>query len=296
MPRKPEAPAAATPEWRARPERSNAFALSAMRWAALNLGRPVARLLLLPITAWFLATVPSARRASRAYLDRALGRPATLLDVARHFHAFASVTLDRVWFLTGRHDLFQVEVQGEAVARTVAAAGTGCFLLGAHYGSFESVRAWGLRQPGVRVSLLMYEDNARRIGAALRALDPGLDLTIIALGRVDSMLKLREALEAGQWVGMLGDRALGDDDTVELPFLGRPARFPLGPFRLARMLRRPVVLMCGAWLGGNRYRVRFEAMPEDLSPEAAAAHYAARLEAWCREAPLNGFNFHDVWA
>mgnify|MGYP003413518121 CR=1 FL=1 len=63
---------------------------------ALGLGRTVSRLILLPITAYFLLRRAPERRASRAYLARVLGRTPSWLEVARHFHTFAGVTLDRI--------------------------------------------------------------------------------------------------------------------------------------------------------------------------------------------------------
>ncbi|MGD9953648.1 MAG: acyl-CoA synthetase, partial [Burkholderiales bacterium] len=61
-----------TAPWRRAPERSHRLALRLMRAIALGLGRRVARLVLHPITAYFLAFGPRARRASRAYLTRTL--------------------------------------------------------------------------------------------------------------------------------------------------------------------------------------------------------------------------------
>ncbi|MDH5222800.1 MAG: acyl-CoA synthetase, partial [Betaproteobacteria bacterium] len=79
-----------TAAWRARPERSHRQILRLMRWIALALGRGVARAVLHPITAYYLAFAPRERRASGAYLARVLGRPSTLAERYRHFHSFAA--------------------------------------------------------------------------------------------------------------------------------------------------------------------------------------------------------------
>ena len=44
----------------------------------------------------------------------------------------------------------------------------------------------------------------------------------------------RLVLRRGEVVGLLADRVYGRELTQGLPFLGFPARFSLGPFRLAR--------------------------------------------------------------
>ncbi len=280
--------------WRRAPERSQRSALRLMRWIALGLGRRAARLVLHPVSAYFLLAAPQARRASRAFLGRALGRRATWADLYRHFHAFAATVLDRVYLLNGRLDLFEIDVRGEPDA------GAGLLLMGAHLGSFEALRAAG-RHGGLRVSMVMYEDNARMLNETLAALSPAARQDVIALGRVDSMLRVRDRLAEGGAVGVLGDRGLDDEDAQALPFLGAPARFPLGPFRMAALLRCRVVFMTGLYRGANRYALRFEPIADFSTaaapaPEVALAVYVACLERHCREAPYNWFNFYDFWA
>ena len=283
--------------WRRAPERSHPLVLRAMRWIALGLGRRAARLVLHPVSAYFLLCAPQARRASRAYLARALGRRATLVDLYRHIYAFAATVLDRVYLLHERFELFDIEVQG------APAPGAALLLMGAHLGSFEALRAAGRRRAGLRVSVVMYEDNARMLNETLAALGPAARQDVIALGHVDSMLRVRDCLARGGMAGVLADRGLDDDDAHAVPFLGSPARFPLGPMRMAALLRCPVVFMAGLYLGGNRYALHFEPIADFSAPagaapapEAALAAYVACLERHCRAAPYNWFNFYDFWA
>jgi predicted LPLAT superfamily acyltransferase len=69
------------------------------------------------------------------------------------------------------------------------------------------------------------------------------------------------------------------------------------------MLKRPVVLMVGLYLGGNRYHLHFErligegelALRDPQAVERWVQRYAQRLEHYCRLAPYNWFNFYDFW-
>ncbi|MGZ5206959.1 MAG: acyl-CoA synthetase, partial [Caldimonas sp.] len=142
------------------------------------------------------------------------------------------------------------------------------------------------------------------------AIAPKAKLHTIALGRVDAMLALRRWLDDGGVAGMLADRTLPGpaqrSKSVVLPFLGAPARFADGPFRLAAMLRRKVVFMAGLYRGGRRYDLRFAELADFSTPESAAdrdaairaalERYVATLEELCRDAPYNWFNFYDFWA
>ena len=287
--------------WVNRRERGSPALLRAMAWVALRFGRTSARLLLWPIVLYFFLFGGAARVASHAWLDRALGRKANWRDGFRHVFWFASVTLDRVYFLNSRYDLFDVRVHG--VECTAPREQPGLFMLGAHVGSFEAVRAFGHQNSSLEVALLMFEENARKISELLTAINPDAAHEIIALGRVDSMLHLRDRLDQGVVVGMLADRVLADDETIEVEFMGERVGLPAGPFRLAAILRRPILLMLGLYQGGNRYDIHFEPIhdfsqsdvPRATGIRIAAERYAERLEHFCRANPYNWFNFYDFW-
>ena len=312
---RPTAAAAAPPrtaqDWVRAPERSNAFALRIMTAVAVMCGRRVTRWLLHPITLYFILFSPAARGHSRRYLDRALGRAAHWRDLYRHVHTFTATILDRVYLLRGHLDLFDIRTEGTPVIDRTLSEGRGAFLVGGHVGSFEVMRALGQTRGGLRVAMIMYPDNARLINAALHAIAPDNQPEIIALGRMESMLAVRDWLDGGGLAGILGDRRLGVESEraveMRLPFLGREAVFSDGPFRLAALLRRPMLFMAGIYLGGDRYEVRLETLADFSAPGAGAGAereakieqalraYVARLEVLCREYPYNWFNFHDFW-
>jgi len=292
------------PIWMRRQERSSPTVLRLMTWISLAFGRSLSRIVLHGIAVYFTLFSPRARRTSRAYLERALGRSAHASDVYCNVFAFASTVHDRVYLLRDRFELFDIEVVGSEHLYAALAKQPGALLVGAHLGSFEVLRAVGRVRAGLNVAMLMYEDNARKINAALEAINPALARDIVPLGRMDSMLLARDKLDAGSLVGMLADRGLGGDSTVECEFLGKPAPFPLGPFRVIAMLRRPAFLMLGLYLGGNRYRVHFEPLADfsnvpratrDAEIRATMQRYADRLGHYCRSAPYNWFNFFDFW-
>lgn len=292
--------------WAASEERGHAAAIRLIVWIALHLGRSVTRLFLYPICLYFLAFAAQARASSGAYLSRALGRPARWTDCFRHYHAFASTVLDRVYLLNNEMDMFDLHIEGEEIAKKELVHGGGCFLFGAHLGSFEVLRALGHRQPNLKLSLVMYEENARKINSVLNAINPDLALEVIALGRSDSMFAVRERLDQGYFIGILADRGLSleEEEHISIDFLGAAAPFPVGPFRLAAILRRPVLLMVGLYRGGRRYDVYFERLVDFTDPpheaqgeevERAMRRYVERLEYFCRLEPYNWFNFHDFW-
>jgi predicted LPLAT superfamily acyltransferase len=300
----PQGPRATPGEWVNSPERGSLILLRLMTFVSLRLGRPVGRCILYLIALYFFLFAPTARRHSREYLRRALGRAPTGIDRFRQVFSFASTILDRLYLVNERHELFNVTVEGEELLFESVRDHRGAFLMGAHLGSFEIMSALGRRQTGLRVAMAMYEENARKVSAMFKAVNPANKPEIIALGHIEAMLRIRERLDAGVFVGMLGDRTLGDQPGQTVSFLGQPALLPVGPMRAAAVLRRPVFFMLGLYKGGNRYQVVFEPLADfsatrsgerEVEVAAAIRRYVALLEKYCRSDPYNWFNFFDFW-
>jgi predicted LPLAT superfamily acyltransferase len=294
-----------SPAWTSQGERSHPAIIAAFAWIARTFGRTAARALLYPICAYFVLFSGTTRAASRDYLRRVFAREPRFSEIFRHYYTFAATILDRVYFLTGAYAKFDVRTFNEEIVRAREARGEGCFLLGAHLGSFEVMRALAREGRGLPVTMVMYEENARKVNAVLNAIDPARALDVIGLGKLDSMLEVDQALQAGRFVGILGDRTIKGEGTLECAVFGEPARIPLGPLRLAAMLKRPVILMFGLYRGANRYDIHIEELIDfsdidragrSVAVEAAARLYASRLEHYCRLAPYNWFNFYDFWA
>ncbi|MEW5973511.1 MAG: lipid A biosynthesis acyltransferase [Pseudomonadota bacterium] len=291
-------------QWLTERERGAPWLVRLMLWIALNMPRGVARLVLLPITAYFYVAAPRARLASKRFLDRALGRRATSWDSLRHLHTFAATILDRVYFLTGKLERFDIRLHGFEALRQRAKGEEGALLIGAHLGSFEALRALAVEDDAIRLKVLMYPDHNQVISRLLHQLNPAVAETIIPLGPFDSLLKVKDCVDEGYFIGLLGDRVAESDKSVCCPFLGKETSFPAGPMILAHSLRLPLFLVFGLYQGGNRYDLHFEPLVErvDLGrphDPAKLQHYARlyaeRLEYYARLSPYNWFNFYDFW-
>ena len=290
--------------WLEKRERGSRSAIHLMKWLALSCGRRTARLVLVPICTYFLLFSPRARSTSREYLACALGRPARLADLWRHYFTFAATVLDRVYFIDGLFGRFDIEVKGLELLRRTLAKGRGCILLGAHLGSFELLRTLA-PEHRLSVNVVMYEENAAKITGVLNTLNPEIGSRTIVPGELDTVLRISECLARGEIIAMLGDRSAGSGKSVMCRFFGREAVFPQGPLLLALSLRVPVYWVAGLYGGGKRYVIHLESLCEEPNAEGAGRaawtrewtqRYAERLEHFCRIAPYNWFNFYDFWS
>ena len=295
-----------TQEWLERPEGGSALAMRLLTAFALTCGRRVSRLALLPIAAYFLLRRGAERRASQAYLQRIFGRPATWLEVARHFHTFAGVTLDRVFLLRGRVDAFELRLVGLEQLHAAMNLGRGVLMVGAHVGSFDALRAASLHRPDVLIRVVLDAEHSPALSRIIRELNPAIAANIIN-PRQDGtavVLEIGHSLQQNAIVTMLGDRGRPGNATATVDFLGSPAHFPTAPWQIAAAAHAPVVLCLGLYRGGGRYDLVFEWLEQGDRVErsrrqerlqAAVERFAARLAAHLRTAPYNWFNFYDFW-
>ena len=295
-----------TDAWLERPEGGGGFGMRLLVGVALGLGRKVARVVLVPVTAYFMLRRGPERRASRAYLTRVLGRSPTWLEVARHFHAFAGVTLDRVYFLSDDLWRFDMRLLGLEQLHRAMDLGRGVLLIGAHVGSFDALRAASTLRPDVTLRVVLDAAHSPALSAILKQLNPQIAAGIIDPRRdgTSVALEIGAALNEGSLVTMLADRGRQGNATASVDFLGQPAEFPTAPWQIAAALHVPIILCVGLYRGGNRYDLHFELLTEQLHIDRQqrqhqlrelAQDFANRLAALLRAAPYNWFNFYDFW-
>ena len=292
--------------WQSRPEGGGRFAIWLIRAIALYGGRRMGRLCLYPITLYFFVRRGPERQASRQYLQRAFGRPATTWQVLKHIHCFAATILDRIFLLAHGEQPFRIETEGLDLLDQCVAQGRGVLLFGSHQGSFEALRAIGARRPEMPLRVVLDKQKTPAMTELLEALAPEVGASVIDASQdgTSITLALAEACQRGAMVALLADRGRDHETLRHAPFLGRPAPFPVGPWLLAHALQVPVMLCFGLYLGGKRYRLVFEPVAERVviprnqrgpALDALIAHYAARLDHYAHLAPYNWFNFYDFW-
>lgn len=292
--------------WDHQRERGTPFMLKLLVRLTQLLGRGPMWLLLWPIAFYFWLTAGAARRSSREYLRRVHGKPVSIFAPLRHFHTFALTSVDRIYLLGGHANALDVTAHVPDEVLRAIAAGRGCILLVAHFGSFEAMRVRGTQRNESPIRIVLDRQVGRMAMSLLEALNPELATGIIDASQrgPELMLEIRSALQAGHIVGIMADRAREDERSATVRFMGDDARLPVGPWIIAGMLDAPVVLGFGVYRGGRRYECHLELFAERLElPRATreqtlqewAQRYALRLEDYVRAAPYNWFNFYDFW-
>lgn len=297
----------ARPEWRREPERGNMIAIRVMCWCAIHvpdwLARPIVSVVALYFTVF---TTRPVRQGMRSYLRRVVGRDG-FAQRFRHIRCFANVAYERVQLLADSIESFRISPRTHPIIEQRLADGRGAILLGAHFGSFEALRALDRTLPGLSVRYLMFQDNAMQLTTLLERLNPEITEQVISVtnGR-DAMLAVREALDDGHFVAFLGDRETDSNSRsqVTVDFFGAPVSFPRAPYQCAMMARVPLITTFAIYIGQRTYSVGFREIYDGSTVarasrgqtcEALAQDFADELAENCRRHPYNWFNFFDIW-
>jgi predicted LPLAT superfamily acyltransferase len=279
-------------------------------------GRLGFALLLYPIIAYYFLVSGSARRASLAFLAHvaaqadgraALGGAPGWRHAFRHMLCFGEAILDKVVTWTGDIRLDDLDFINHQAFDELCRQGRGGVLIASHLGNVEVCRALGSQQRGFKINVLVHTRHSETFNRLMRDVSAASTISLIQVTQIgpDTAIMLRERIARGEFVVIVGDRTPpGRSARVSwVPFLGRPAPFPEGPFYLAAMLRCPVLLIFCVKHAG-RYRMYLEPFCDasDLvrrergpAIEQWIVRYAARLEDFCLRYPYQWFNFFDFW-
>ena len=277
------------------------------RW----LGRWPFRVCVYPVVLVHWLLNGTARRASLQYLRRAhahLGVPAEapgMRHSLHHFAMFAETLLDKILALGQRYPVDRVRMHREGVLARVR-SGQGGLIVTGHLGCLELCQVMAEQVPGLRLTALVHTAHAERFNRMMRRLDATTRVELLQvtdLGPADAV-KLAERVARGEFVAIAGDRVpLRGGRTVDAPFLGQPAPFPIGAYVLGAALKCPVFTMACTH-EGDGYSVRMDAFAERIelprgSRDAALAGYASQFAAWLerqvRLSPYDWFNFYPFW-
>ncbi len=291
-------------DWLSTKEKGSLLGIRFLVWASTLLGRRPLAPLLSAIALYYTLTSRRARRTARDFLGSFHDR-ASFWDAYRNIRNFTQCSLDRLFFVQGHFQHFTVTRQGSDYLAALKERKSGAVLLGAHLGSYEALRMTG-RQQDVPLNILGYFRNAALINRVLTDLNPDTNARVIDTGgdALDVALEARDCIERGEFIATMGDRMQSTERSASVDFLGRSARFPVGAYLLASLLRCPVYLVFGLYRGPNRYDLHCEpfadeiVLPRGRRDEALkeyAQQFADRLAHYCELAPDNWFNFYDFW-
>ncbi|HEF0063056.1 TPA: glycosyltransferase [Citrobacter pasteurii] len=283
------------------------------------LGRKAFSLLLYPVVGVYWLTASTARKASQSWIRRVRAQliarrmpvPSNLTSY-QHFLRFGSAMLDKIASWRGELHVGRDVVFAPGAEETLNVSDPrGKLLLASHLGDVEACRALAQLQGSKTINALVFSDNAQRFKQIMEEMAPQAGLNLLPVNDIgpDTAILLKEKLDRGEWIAIVGDRIAvttqrgGEWRVCWSRFMGQVAPFPQGPFILASILRCPVDLIF-ALRQQEKLRIHCEPFADPLLlPRATRQQvlqntvdrYAERLEHYALQSPLDWFNFFDFW-
>ncbi len=303
--------------WEKKKERGSIFALRLVINIYRFLGNTITSVLLHPVVFYFFLTDFPARRASFEYLkqiDRALGKKTDKATLSfrsfKHLLSFGRKILHSLSAWLGEFHARDIDFTNREMVHAMADRHEGALVLGAHVGCLEGCRAAKKDNANFKIVPLMYLENGLKFRSFLKELDPKSEEEIILIeeGKHDVPMQVLSRIQKGEFVSILADRIspFAKDRSIELDFLGRPAKFPEGPFAMAYALNCPVLTFFTVYdETDKRYKAYWEKLDisdlirtrskRDENLKLIASRYVRRLEKLVKLYPYQWFNFFDFW-
>lgn len=297
--------------WWKKQERGGAFFLRLSLFLAQILPEFILKLIV-KIVVWFYYIFSKNERENIAEFRRNLSEfdgAQTLkgTSVFSHFEAFGGAICDKFRVWKGKIKDSELEIIDlERIKSELIGAQKGQILLTAHLGNVEICKALGARVDGFRMVILAYDKNSREFNEVLKHIsqnDGSVRMMLVNELDVAAMLELKNIVESGEHIGIMGDRTpLGGDKAARVKFLGKEASFNYGPYLIAGILGVKISSLWCQKIGG-KFRIELVPLASTVKlgrDKAAAAReylqiYVRELENRCKQTPAQWFNFFDFW-
>lgn len=260
--------------------------------------------LLFPIACYFYISSKEVRTSSMQFFKKIRGTAASSWDCFRQLYCFSRTIMDRFFILLGKTSHYHVVGHGRDLLLQEKEQGRGIILLGAHLGSFEACRILLKDKAELDVYIVAYFGDSQKIRSMLDILNPEQAQKVIDPTDSDAVFKMRDVIEQGGILAILGDRVGLGDRSVEVSFLDEPLHLPTGPYLLAHVLKCPIYTFFGLLSKPYHYDNYLDCLtdqvllPRKHRQEALADYaqlYADRLAYYCQKNPYNWFNFYHYW-
>ncbi|MCF4101643.1 lipid A biosynthesis acyltransferase [Gillisia sp. M10.2A] len=265
-----------------------------------TLGLYTAYFVLLFVALYFIIFSFTSTR-STYYLFRRRLKYAPLnaaFQVYRSYFTFGRIQLDRVAISAGLKDRFSFEFDGIHHIKELLEQKKGGILLTAHIGNFNLAKHFFEdKHNTTAINLVMTDMEHEQIKAYLESVTGKSKIkTIVLQDDLSHVFKMNEALKNNELLVFAADRYMGNNKTYKHNFLGKPAEFPQGPFKLA--VRNEIPVLFVHIMRERYFHYHFYARPykkELGSPKELLKAYLENLEEMVKKYPHQWYNYYDFW-
>lgn len=212
---------------------------------------------------------------------------------------FAQVVIDKFAMYAGKK--FNVTVEGMDKFNALAAGKDGFLHLSSHIGNYE-IAGYTLVSEKKTINAVVYAFEKASVMENRNNMFTKTNIKMITLKEdMSHLFEIDQALCNGDIVSFPTDRFMGQTKCVESNFLGKPAKFPQGPFSVAVMRGLNVLAVNVMKVGLTKYKIFVTPLNYDKTQtrkeqiRQLSEAYVAELEKRVLEYPTQWYNFFEFW-
>ncbi|MDO4728119.1 MAG: lipid A biosynthesis acyltransferase [Bacteroidota bacterium] len=265
-----------------------------------KIGVGAAYTLLYFVAAYYYVFHIKSSRAMYTYFRERLkySKIKALLSVYKNYYVFGQTIIDKVAISSGLRDRYTYEFDGIDILKNLLEEKKGGVLISAHIGNFEiAEKFFADIDFEMQINLVTTDLERNVIKEYLESICQKTSLKYIFIKEdLSHIFEINNALSNNELICFTGDRYFAENKTIEADFLGKKAKFPLGPFLIASKLRVPVVFVYVMKENNKHYHLYARrAVSANKNPQVLLDSYISNLEGMIEKYPLQWFNYFDFW-
>lgn len=213
---------------------------------------------------------------------------------------FSETVIDKFAMYAGKK--FVIEVDGYDTFQSIVHKDKGFVQLSSHVGNYE-IAGYTLVEEDKPFNALVFGGEKQSVMDSRDKMFSRTNVKMItAKDDMGHLFEIDKALTNGEIVSMPADRIWGSQKYLEMIFLNKPARFPLGPFSLATLKEVEAIAINVMKESALKYRIYVSSLNYDKSkPRKEQMRdlcqcYVTVLEKIVKKYPCQWFNFYDFWS
>jgi predicted LPLAT superfamily acyltransferase len=272
-------------------------------WVLRNFGVLPAYFLLRSVVLHYLLFSYKSSRPIYYYFHQRLGYGVlkSLFKIYWNYYRFGQSIIDKVVMMSGIRNKFTFHFDGEDNLRKIVELKRGGLLLSCHIGNWE-IAGNLLKRLNTKVHIVMFDGEHEKIKKYMAGVTGERSVNVIIIkDDLSHIYEISEAFKNNEMVCMHADRFLEGNKTMTANFLGKDARFPMGPFVLATTFKVPVSFVFAMKESRYHYhlfssdlkeyghKARKELMQEMLND------FVGEMQQKVKQYPVQWYNYYNFW-
>ena len=222
----------------------------------------------------------------------------SFINVYVNHYTFGQIILDRFAFYAGKR--FNINIMGNENYENLINEENGFIMLSSHIGNYE-LAGYHLKATKKNIYALIFGGETETVMKNRSKMFDGHNINMIPVkSDMSHLFEINNALRDGNIVSMPGDRIFGSVKYVDLMFLGKNAKFPMGPFAIAAQRDVPIIsifVMKEATYNYTIYvnEINSSGNNRKEKVESMSKQFINNLEDIVLKYPTQWFNYYNFW-